>query len=611
MKGFICTLISAAIAICTCNFSSVTAFGAEDWDGLADISWYNENDSEFTLNTPCQLAGLSKLVNEENESFANKTIYLGADIEFYTNSDADEWSKEKNIPKQSWQPIGILYETPFKGIFDGCGYTISGLYSLEAENIAGLFGFIGSNSEIKNLTLSNSYIYSMNKYSGGICAYNHYADISNCHSSAIICSDYYIAGGIAGVNLGGNIQSCANTGSVAGGVGSGGITGECIHGLLSDCYNSGRSGSATTAGGISGYINSCTINNTYNIGEVSGMSIAGGIAGSVKESSNINNSYNIGKVISENGVSCGIVGEQGAECSSCYYLSSTTDKDNSESSESISDETLKGELASMLGEAFVSGENHPILAWQKKIDNPDVTTTSTSVTTTSSTATTTVSTNTSTTAKTSISSTTAKTTASSSNSSAASTSAKAIKIWSVNNVTELTGIGSTVQLLIDGNSSVPQWATLDKNVAVVDENGLVTATGAGKVIIVATVGGVAVTKELTVKESAVSSTTTTTVTTTTTTATTTTTTMISAYSLGDCDGNRKIDIADATQVLTYYAKNAAGITAAFNKDDKLNMLAFYAADTTRDGSIGIEDATLILRNYSRAAVGLTLDWNIK
>lgn len=584
MKGFICIIISVAIAICTCNFSSVTASGAEDWDGSADISWYNETDSEFTLNTPCQLAGLSKLVNEENDSFANKTIYLGADIEFYTNSDAAEWSKGKNIPKQSWQPIGILYETPFKGIFDGCGYTISGVYSLENENIAGLFGCIGSNSEVKNLTLNNSYIYSMNKYSGGICAYNHYADISNCHSSAIICSDYYIAGGIAGVNLGGNIQSCANTGFVAGGIGS---------------------------GGISGYINSCTINNTYNIGEISGMSIAGGIAGAVQESSSINNSYNIGKVISENGVSCGIVGEQGAVCSSCYYLNSTTDNDNSESSECISDETLKGELASMLGEEFVSGENHSILAWQKKTDNPDVTTTSTSLTTTSSTATTTVSTNTSTTTKTSISSTTAKTTASSSNSSSASTSAKAIKIWSVNNVTELTGIGSTVQLLIDGNSSVPQWATLDKNVAVVDENGLVTATGAGNVIIVATVGGVAVTKELTVKESAVSSTTTTTVTTTTTTATTTTTTMISAYSLGDCDGNRKIDIADATQVLTYYAKNAAGITAAFNKDDKLNMLAFYAADTTRDGSIGIEDATLILRNYSRAAVGLTLDWNIK
>ncbi|MDE6583356.1 MAG: hypothetical protein K2K31_01735, partial [Clostridia bacterium] len=55
---------------------------------------------------------------------------------------------------RTWIPIG--YSTPFNGVFDGCGHTISGLNSsLNAQfNAVGLFGYT-KNAVIKNLTISD------------------------------------------------------------------------------------------------------------------------------------------------------------------------------------------------------------------------------------------------------------------------------------------------------------------------------------------------------------------------------------------------------------------------------------------------------------------------
>lgn len=487
----VCAAVSTAITICSFNFNFMTVYSAESWDGNADTSWYNTSASEFTLTTPDQLTGLSKLVNEEIDNFAGKTIYLGAYIDFHPGEDSAEWTNGKNIPEKSWQPIGLTYATPFKGTFDGCGYTISGVYSLECDNVAGFFGYIGSGSEIKNFTLDNSYIYALNRYAGGICAYNNYAQITNCQNNAKVCSDYYISGGITGVTIGGCIQKCGNNGSISGGKGSGGITGECIYSNLSECYNSGRSGSATASGGICGYIDEGSINNVYNIGEVYGRAIAGGITGSVKSSSKISNSYNIGNVKSDRNQVGGISGEKDIFCENCYYLDSIANNDFAENSSVISHETLIGNLSSKLGEAFINGEQFPILAWQNNQVKPPVTTESTTESTTETTVTTTS----------------------------------------------------------------------------------------------------------------------TTATTTTTTTSTTINTSIPAYSLGDCDGNQKISIEDATAVLQYYACIAAGLEPKFSDNEQLNMLSRYAADTNRNGRIDIDDAVRILRYYACIAAGLKPDWN--
>lgn len=58
----------------------VEYFSATRWDGAVDLSWYDGTDTEFTITTARQLAGVAELVNSNAADFAGKTIRLGADI---------------------------------------------------------------------------------------------------------------------------------------------------------------------------------------------------------------------------------------------------------------------------------------------------------------------------------------------------------------------------------------------------------------------------------------------------------------------------------------------------------------------------------------------------
>ena len=68
---------------------------------------------------------------------------------------------------------------------------------------------------------------------------------------------------------------------------------------------------------------------------------------------------------------------------------------------------------------------------------------------------------------------------------------------------------------------------------------------------------------------------------------------------GDVDDNGSVDISDATLVLTYYAKQAAGINTDDFKDGQSK-----AADINADGTVDISDATDILTIYAKNAAGL-------
>lgn len=65
-------------------------FSTTRWDGAVDLSWYNGTDTEFTLTTPAQLAGVAELVNSNTTDFAGKTIRLGADISLLRYEETDK-----------------------------------------------------------------------------------------------------------------------------------------------------------------------------------------------------------------------------------------------------------------------------------------------------------------------------------------------------------------------------------------------------------------------------------------------------------------------------------------------------------------------------------------
>lgn len=119
----------------------------DPWNGTADTSWYSGSRTEFTLNTPAQLAGLAQLVNGGN-TFEGKTISLGKDM-FFNEADSTE---------NAWTPIASEESgEEFQGTFDGQGHSLYNMYIPEGAG-GGLFGVIGENGIVRGVKVSQGYI---------------------------------------------------------------------------------------------------------------------------------------------------------------------------------------------------------------------------------------------------------------------------------------------------------------------------------------------------------------------------------------------------------------------------------------------------------------------
>ena len=199
MKKILALILALCLVLSTVGTVALASEAVDTWDGTADTTWYNDADTEFTLTTAEQLAGLAVLVNGGN-SFSGKTVKLGADLD---------------ISGTAWTPIGTSNydKTPttadvkmFAGNFDGGNHTITGLTSDgyvpaatetgSTEYSFGLFGYVyGSNfSNIKLAdvaidcgTRTNSD--GVDVYGSGIAALIGYyfpandktVEIKNCH----------------------------------------------------------------------------------------------------------------------------------------------------------------------------------------------------------------------------------------------------------------------------------------------------------------------------------------------------------------------------------------------------------------------------------------------
>ena len=222
----------------------------------ADTTWY-DSSTTFTLNTADQLAGLASLVNSGN-TFEEKTVILGGDITI----------------SGDWTPIGNATATPFKGIFDGNGKTItfslpvSGIESADLNKPYGLFGV--NSGTIQNLGVAGSVTIASgyNVYFGSIAGYNLAGGvITDCFSScdvSLTFSGYNLnpyVGGIVGQNEG-TLENSYAVGyvmvTVPGSAYAGGIVGNNLNTIF-NCYAAGNvtvtdasSTSIGTAGGIAG-----------------------------------------------------------------------------------------------------------------------------------------------------------------------------------------------------------------------------------------------------------------------------------------------------------------------------------------------------------------------
>ena len=267
------------------------------WRHSADVSWYDETASVFTVSTARQLAGIQTLVLS-GESFSGKTILLDADISM-ANDDGTSGNR-------FWDGIGNA-NYKFCGTFDGQGHSVRELH----VNALGLFGYVqGTASQpavIRNVTVygdANGVVVA------GIAAYGQNAEISGCSSYSILNGSGSYAGGILGCDQGGCVVTdCFNYGSVSGIGQVGGIVGQLsATGSVSGCLNSGAVKCPTagnySTGGVVGTLNG-TVLRSANKGSVTAAGRnTGGIAGqSVSKSAAVTDCYNAGAVIYDGGTS--------------------------------------------------------------------------------------------------------------------------------------------------------------------------------------------------------------------------------------------------------------------------------------------------------------------
>ena len=286
-----------------------------------------ENDPYMILN-PNQLNQLRYFLNQDGVYFK-----LMADV------DMTEFLEDEN-PSQGWLPIGTP-TNPFKGILDGNGHTISGLWiTRESADYVGLFGNLNGGI-IKELTLKGKTILG-HSYVGLLSGFSRNVKVENCNFSGSVEATEAINGSYVGGCVGrssGNddvFSSVYSTVDVKGwGNYVGGITGD--RGSFYDCHviNEHIKGN-DYVGGICGHtdgayqtFSSCYVQSTLSgndyIGGICGMTFSGatdcgfcgeiiahsqvgGVIGCSKNKCSIKNCYTIGKIIASGDEVGGLIG---------------------------------------------------------------------------------------------------------------------------------------------------------------------------------------------------------------------------------------------------------------------------------------------------------------
>lgn len=253
-------MMSIAVAAMTC----FTAYAESVWNGGVDTDWATDANGRYLIYTADELAGLAQKVND-GISYDGYTFLLMDDINL---NNINYWTPIGFLSKDNYVNTNRNYR-PFKGIFNGQGYTISNCNVYLSNNTedcsgtgrkvtAGIFGYI-SNAEIENLVVTNSSIYlesnCYENYGGAIVGWmDDHSRISKCTStnnSVTVKSPWKTGSGIFTVNYG---KACA-----------GGIAGSAEKSTASDCTVAGNSLTADGAKSES----SANISNNY-----SGSSVA-------------------------------------------------------------------------------------------------------------------------------------------------------------------------------------------------------------------------------------------------------------------------------------------------------------------------------------------------
>ena len=198
-----------------------------------------------------------------------------------------------NADKVGWESIGYYNSStdnaPYTATFDGRGNTISNLYINRSTTFVGLFAFLGTGSNLRNLGIEGGSV-----------------------------TGTGATGGLVGGNFG-IISACYATGNVSGTINVGGLVGSSSNGTISDCYATGvTTGTERNVGGLVGR-NTATISACYATGDATGTAnYVGGLVGWNNTGGTISACYATGNATAPSSRVGGLVGRNIATISACY-----------------------------------------------------------------------------------------------------------------------------------------------------------------------------------------------------------------------------------------------------------------------------------------------------
>jgi hypothetical protein len=238
-------------------------------------------------------------------------------------SDPNDWNKhfimitDVNLQGITLTPVSDS-TTKFTGVFDGNDHIIRNAVidlNMPGASYIGLFGFVGSDGQVRNLGVED--VYSDGYGSIGGLAGGNDGTIIACYVTGIV-SGVLDNGGLVGVNHG-TITNCYATSAVNGGLyrGCGGLVGNNSSGAIANCYATGAVTGYKGLGGLAGVNNAGTIVACYATGAVSGTSVIGGLVG--ENIGTVAQCYSTGQIYGDDGFVGGLVGYSSGTTTASFW----------------------------------------------------------------------------------------------------------------------------------------------------------------------------------------------------------------------------------------------------------------------------------------------------
>jgi len=277
----------------------LVAFVFVGWVGWAQTAT-PPSAGDGTFDNPYQIATLDNLY------WLSQTISAwGAGNNFIQTADIDATTTSAWDGGAGFTPIGSFY-TNFYGIFDGQGYSITGIYiNRPDENYQALFGFSHEEGTLKNINIRN-------------------ASVTGKEDIGVLCGACHCA-----------VENCSATGVVSGQAYVGGLLGFARESVLMSYANVAVTGSNICIGGLIGMIEwEISVINCYALGSVTATSASnvGGLIGRIQSDDKVYSSYSAGAVSSNNTNVGGLIGGTSGGSpiiNDCYWDTQTSGQSTS------------------------------------------------------------------------------------------------------------------------------------------------------------------------------------------------------------------------------------------------------------------------------------------